>query len=81
MNSFYFFDSSHVSGEHTIVRCFYCDGAMQNWTSKDNPSVEHARWFPRCAYSRQMIGDDMYEAIQRKNRALKCERLVDIIEQ
>ena len=58
-------------GELTIVRCFFCNGALRNWQSRDDPKIEHARWFPQCAYIRQLIGEDLYEAIQRKNRELK----------
>jgi hypothetical protein len=58
-------------GEKTIVRCFYCNGALRNWQSTDDPKVEHARWFPQCAYIRQFIGENLYQAIQRKNRELR----------
>jgi hypothetical protein len=61
----------YYTGENKIVRCFYCDGALRNWESGDDPKVEHARWYPQCAYIRQYIGEDLYEAIQRKNRELK----------
>jgi len=58
-------------GEKTVVRCFYCDGALRNWHATDDPKVEHARWYPLCAYIRQYVGEDLYQAIQRKNRELK----------
>jgi hypothetical protein len=44
---------------------------LRNWHATDDPKVEHARWYPLCAYIRQYIGEDLYEAIQRKNRELK----------
>jgi molybdopterin-guanine dinucleotide biosynthesis protein A len=37
----------------------------------DDPKVEHGRWYPQCSYIRQYLGEDLYEAIQRKNRELK----------
>jgi baculoviral IAP repeat-containing protein 7/8 len=62
------------TGEKTIVRCFYCNGALRNWQASDDPKVEHARWFPQCAYIRQFIGENLYQAIQRKNRELRAQQ-------
>lgn len=67
MNEKYLF----VLGEDTIVRCFYCNGALRRWQPNDEPKIEHARWFPHCAYIRQFIGENLYQAIQRKNRELR----------
>ena len=53
------------------MRCFYCNGALRNWQASDDPKVEHARWFPQCAYIRQYIGENLYQAIQRKNREIR----------
>ncbi|CAF4833655.1 unnamed protein product, partial [Rotaria sp. Silwood2] len=41
------------TGSKTIVTCFYCNGSLQNWGPKDNPLIEHVRWFPLCAYAKQ----------------------------
>ncbi|CAF4864430.1 unnamed protein product [Rotaria sp. Silwood1] len=41
-------------GAATIVTCFYCNGSLQNWDSHDNPMIEHARWFPYCAYAKPL---------------------------
>ena len=57
------------SGIKTIVTCFYCNGSLQNWGPTDNPTVEHARWFPHCAYAKQLCGDDLYRRIQESKRA------------
>lgn len=62
------------TGDKTIVRCFYCNGALRNWQASDDPKVEHARWFPQCAYIRQFIGENLYQAIQRKNRELRAQQ-------
>jgi hypothetical protein len=62
------------TGDKTIVRCFYCNGALRNWQSSDDPKVEHARWFPQCQYIRQFIGENLYQAIQRKNRELRAQQ-------
>jgi len=57
------------TGTKTIVTCFYCNGSLQNWGPKDNPMIEHSRWFPHCAYAKQLCGDDLYRKIQESKRA------------
>ncbi|CAF1256132.1 unnamed protein product [Adineta steineri] len=57
------------TGTKTIVTCFYCNGSLQNWGPNDNPMIEHARWFPHCAYAKQLCGDDLYRKIQESIRA------------
>jgi hypothetical protein len=57
------------TGTKTIVTCFYCNGSLQNWGASDNPMIEHARWFPHCAYAKQLCGDEMYRKIQESKRA------------
>ncbi|CAF1156322.1 unnamed protein product [Didymodactylos carnosus] len=59
------------SGAQTIVSCFYCNGSLQNWTTKENPTTEHARWFPHCAYIRQLCGDELFQRIQQAKRDQK----------
>lgn len=62
------------TGDKTIVRCFYCNGALRNWQATDDPKIEHARWFPQCLYIRQFIGENLYQAVQRKNRELRAQQ-------
>jgi hypothetical protein len=57
------------TGTKTIVTCFYCNGSLQNWGAKDNPTIEHARWFPHCAYAKQLCGSELYRKIQESKRA------------
>ena len=57
------------TGTKTIVTCFYCNGSLQNWGANDNPMIEHARWFPHCAYAKQLCGDEMHRKIQQSKRA------------
>ena len=57
------------TGTKNIVTCFYCNGSLQNWGPNDNPTIEHARWFPHCAYAKQLCGDDLYRKIQESKRA------------
>jgi hypothetical protein len=57
------------TGTKTIVTCFYCNGSLQNWGANDNPTIEHARWFPHCAYAKQLCGAELYRKIQESKRA------------
>ncbi|CAF3452021.1 unnamed protein product [Rotaria sp. Silwood1] len=57
------------TGTKSIVTCFYCNGSLQNWGQNDNPMIEHARWFPHCAYAKQLCGVDLYRKIQESKRA------------
>ena len=33
-------------GERDRVKCWYCNGGLQNWEQEDEPWTEHAKWFP-----------------------------------
>ncbi|CAF4186822.1 unnamed protein product [Adineta steineri] len=57
------------SGTETTVTCFYCNGSLQNWGKNDNPMIEHARWFPNCAYAKQLCGAELYRKIQESKNA------------
>ncbi len=57
------------TGSKTVVTCFYCNGSLQNWGANDNPTIEHARWFPNCAYVKQLCGTELYRKIQESKRA------------
>jgi hypothetical protein len=59
------------TGTKTIVTCFYCNGSLQNWGANDNPTIEHVRWFPNCAYAKQLCGAELYRKIQESKRALQ----------
>ena len=64
------------TGTRSIVTCFYCNGSLQNWASTDNPMIEHARWFPHCAYAKQLCGDKEYRRIQLVNQRRKGTRIL-----
>ncbi|CAF1261960.1 unnamed protein product [Adineta steineri] len=57
------------TGTKTIVTCFYCNGSLENWQPNHDPMIEHAQWFPHCAYAKQLCGDDLYRKIQESKRA------------
>lgn len=55
----------------TTVTCFSCKGSLNNWGKRDNPMVEHARWFPQCRYAKDMCGDGLYKNIQMQEQHQK----------
>ena len=53
-------------GERDRVKCWYCNGGLQNWERDDNPWEEHAKWFPLCEYVLQQKGPDyVHEVVAR----------------
>lgn len=57
----------YFAGYGDCARCFYCGGGLRNWELTDNEWVEHARWFPKCAYLRQTKGTGFIDAVKRLN--------------
>lgn len=53
-------------GIKDAVKCFYCNGCLKNWDPTDEPLVEHARWFPKCPYIRQMNGLKFIEEVRKR---------------
>jgi len=45
-------------GERDRVKCWYCNGGLENWEPLDEPWTEHAKWFPRCEFLLQQKGPD-----------------------
>ncbi|XP_034949209.1 baculoviral IAP repeat-containing protein 7 [Chelonus insularis] len=43
------------------VRCFHCDGGLNNWEADDDPWTEHARWFPKCGFVSIVRGQDFIQ--------------------
>ena len=61
------------TGTQNIVTCFYCNGSLQSWGANDNPLIEHMRWFPHCAYAKQLGGTELYNKVQQANRIRQGE--------
>ncbi|CAH1799476.1 unnamed protein product [Owenia fusiformis] len=53
-------------GDSDNVRCFFCGMGLGNWEEGDTPWEEHARWFYKCGYLKQVKGDDWIKAIRKK---------------
>ncbi|KAH9489624.1 Baculoviral IAP repeat-containing protein 7-B [Bulinus truncatus] len=58
----------YYTGQGDCTRCFWCGGGLRNWKDTDDVWVEHARWFPKCAYIRQKVGQIFIDAVQDYNR-------------
>jgi hypothetical protein len=69
------------TGIKTVVTCFYCNGSLQSWGQNDNPTVEHARWFPHCAYAKQLCGNEFYTKIQESKRAAQGRLTIVLFDQ
>jgi len=50
-------------GDHDRVKCYYCNGGLQNWSLNDEPWFEHAKWFPLCEYVLRNKGPEYVERI------------------
>ncbi|XP_059147849.1 uncharacterized protein LOC131935471 [Physella acuta] len=59
----------YYAGYGDCARCFYCGGGLRNWEDEDDVFVEHARWFPKCAYIRQLMGHAFVHTVQDLNKS------------
>ena len=50
-------------GDHDRVKCYYCNGGLQNWAINDNPWFEHAKWFPLCEHVLRHKGPEYVERV------------------
>lgn len=60
------------AGYNDYARCFFCGGGLRNWEAGDNPWVEHARWFPQCAFLKQNKGEEFIKTVLRKQQDMVC---------
>jgi len=54
-------------GERDRVKCWYCNGGLQNWSFNDDPWYEHAKWFPLCEYVLQNKGPEYIENVTQQH--------------
>lgn len=53
-------------GIRDMVKCFFCNGGLSDWDPNDVPIEEHARWYPKCSYLRQLMGISFLEEMREK---------------
>ncbi|KAL3848116.1 hypothetical protein ACJMK2_018995 [Sinanodonta woodiana] len=58
------------AGINDYTRCFQCGGGLRNWEPGDNPWIEHARWYPQCAYVLVKKGQKFVNAVLKKQTEL-----------
>ncbi|XP_055869475.1 baculoviral IAP repeat-containing protein 3-like isoform X1 [Biomphalaria glabrata] len=46
-------------------KCFFCGGGLRKWEQDDDPFIEHARWYPKCGYIRQYMGQKFVDVVQK----------------
>jgi hypothetical protein len=56
------------AGFQDYARCFFCGGGLRNWEPGDDPWVEHARWFPQCAFVKQNKGKTFIQKILKRQK-------------
>ena len=59
------------------VKCWYCNGGLQNWNQEDDPWEEHTKWFPSCEFVLQQKGEDFVQRIVDNNLGLQRPVLYD----
>ncbi|NWX13950.1 BIR7B protein, partial [Aegotheles bennettii] len=52
------------TGQGDVVRCFYCDGGVRNWSFGDDPWREHAKWYPGCDFLLRSRGREFVSSVQ-----------------
>jgi len=53
-------------GDRDRVKCWYCNGGLQNWSFNDEPWFEHAKWFPLCEYVIQNKGPVFVDQVTQR---------------
>ena len=56
----------YYTGINDLVKCFYCNGAIKNWDPLDDAFEEHARWFPKCPFIRQIKGVEFIDNVRMR---------------
>ena len=57
---FYYF------GNNDKVKCWYCNGGLQNWERFDLPWEEHAKFFPKCEFLLKSKGSEFVKNFVKK---------------
>lgn len=54
------------------MKCFCCDGCLENWTAGDNAWREHAKHFPQCEFLTIAKGPEYVVDIQSTLEQVGC---------
>ncbi|KAK3097746.1 hypothetical protein FSP39_012736 [Pinctada imbricata] len=64
----------YYAGYGDYVRCFFCGGGLRNWEPGDDPWVEHARWFPKCAFVKHNRGEKFIQLVLKRAAEVAAEQ-------
>jgi len=53
-------------GERDKVKCWYCNGGLQNWAINDDPWFEHTKWFQTCEHVLRHKGPEYVSEVTRR---------------
>ena len=53
------------TGDQTT--CYHCGGGLKNWEPRDDPWVQHAKWFSTCFYVRLVKGQEFINNVTGKH--------------
>ncbi|XP_056015256.1 uncharacterized protein LOC125677307 [Ostrea edulis] len=65
------------AGYGDYTRCFFCGGGLRNWEAGDDPWVEHARWFSKCAFVRQNRGQQFIDLVLKRAAEVEEQRQLE----
>ena len=72
-------------GNKDSVKCWYCNGGLQNWERLDLPWEEHAKFFPKCEFLLKSKGLEFVKYFVKKFPKSNCPSLpnpaaIDIVD-
>ncbi|KAK3585619.1 hypothetical protein CHS0354_004531 [Potamilus streckersoni] len=67
----------YYAGINDYTHCFQCGGGLRNWDPGDNPWIEHARWYPQCAYVLGKRGQTFVNAVLKKQAELVAAQRIN----
>jgi len=53
-------------GVRDRVKCWYCNGGLQNWGYNDDPWFEHTKWYSTCEFVLQNKGPDYVHQVTQR---------------
>ncbi|AGR57154.1 IAP-3 [Choristoneura rosaceana nucleopolyhedrovirus] len=69
------------TGKSDKVKCFYCNGGLNNWEQDDDPWQQHALWFGRCAYVLLVKGHDYVQKVVTESCVVRNTNKKQVVEQ
>ncbi|KPM06453.1 baculoviral IAP repeat-containing protein 3-like protein [Sarcoptes scabiei] len=58
------------SGKEDRTICHHCGGLLFSWKKEDDPTSDHAKFFPECMFIIEMKGDEYHEFVRFKKQMI-----------